>query len=221
MGQYDSMTAPPETFQSQQVPSDPGPWAPPLDLQPEVSQLDRQLVRAYCRALWLHEGRWLVVPRVVTRANPPVGQDFNVQVPPGVTWVVQTFTASLVTSGVVASRRPSWSIDDGTTTVWTAPSDASVAASTAFTFTLERRRGYVDSQSGVNRETADFPVLTLPGGFRIRTTTAAIDAGDQWQAIAAYVLEVRARQPNERAAYVEALESGTEPELFPLITLGV
>jgi hypothetical protein len=119
--------------------------------------------------------------RSIAGTDPAAGVEISETVPPGVRWRLVSFQGTLTTSAAVANRFPGILIDDGTTVLLFS---RSLAAQTA--------------SNGVNHSWADWgaqsttlgspnalpipPGLILAAGFRIRTSTAALDVGDNWTA---------------------------------------
>jgi hypothetical protein len=117
--------------------------------------------------------------RTILGADPAAGAEISETVPAGARWRLRTFAYTLVTSAAVVNRVPVLTIDDGANIFWEAASNVAQTA----TQTAKYRAG-----AGVPLGTFAalaywLPLpsdLTLQAGCRIRTVTAAIDAGDNY-----------------------------------------
>jgi len=127
---------------------------------------------------------------VKTFPNPAPGAEISIT-PSGMGyWRILSLLFTFTTSVVVAARRPSLAATDGTTRFWRSTAPASIAASLAGDWCA-----YAGSPpwDGAGSPTLlPFPDggLILPPGYRLGTITAAIDAGDQYSAIAALIEEL-------------------------------
>ncbi|MGH9411301.1 MAG: hypothetical protein ACRD1V_17845, partial [Vicinamibacterales bacterium] len=102
-------------------------------------------------------------------------------VPVGARWRVKAITAPLVTSSAVANRFPNLIVDDGAKTVFQVGTDQAQTASTTTTYSIAEGIGLEGNSDNVVLGT--LPVdLRLPAGFRLRSLTTALDAGDNWGA---------------------------------------
>ena len=121
------------------------------------------------------------VLRSITGTNPAAGVEISEAVPTNARWIVHSVRALLVTDATVALRIPQLIIDDGATTcVQVADATGQGASETG---------GYHWGEFGtVNAPTQGAHVAPLPlgyplqEGFRIRTSTIAIVAGDNYLA---------------------------------------
>lgn len=119
-----------------------------------------------------------------TIANPAAGADFSVTVPAGEQWILRSMAAVLATSAAAATRTPVLLIMDGSGNVSMAAGQGdAMAASTTWTWSFYP--GATDL--GVSTSPAHAPIppdLRLPPGYVIKSSTAGLQAGDQWSAIA-------------------------------------
>lgn len=121
------------------------------------------------------------VVRVVGGTNPAVGQELSETVPTAARWRLCSLRASLVTSAAVANRQPFLIFDNGATTFAVAPAAAVQAASLTVTY-------YWSLYGAVAGAVATFTNTIMPdgivlmAGFRIKTATSLLDAGDDWGA---------------------------------------
>lgn len=119
--------------------------------------------------------------RTTLGTNPAAGLEISETVPTNARWLLKTFRFPLTTSAVVANRRPTLIIDDGANELWRVGSNVDQAASQISIY---------EAGAGAAFATLDARVFSLPlpvglllmGGYRIRTSTAAIDAGDDYAA---------------------------------------
>lgn len=128
--------------------------------------------------------------RVVQIANPAAGADWSVTVPGGRLWRPLGITAKLVTSAVAGTRSPALKLTDQTNTlVELAPfSTQATGLTVLYSWSNGSVSGAGSSATGVI--TTALPDWVLPAGYVIGPTTAAIDTGDQWSQVVAWVEEV-------------------------------
>jgi hypothetical protein len=127
--------------------------------------------------------------RSITGATPAAGAEIAESVPTGARWELLAFQTQFVTSAAVANRIPQLVIDDGANVVYRVGQAANQAASLTF-----RRSWFPGGPSAVadnaNNVALGLPIgLRLGAGYRLRTITTAIDAGDQYSAIQYVVRE--------------------------------
>lgn len=101
-------------------------------------------------------------------------------VPAGQVWELQSLRFSLVADATVANRRVHLVFDDGTNILAKVPVLSAQAASLtwAYSFVREADNAAVQSLEVVTR----LPRLVLPSGFRVRTVTENLQAGDNFSA---------------------------------------
>lgn len=126
--------------------------------------------------------------RSVLGTDPAAGAEVSETVPTNARWKLHSIIASLVTDGTVANRNVNWIIDDGTTTLYTSNDNTNHAATTTASHILSENqtRGTIGTiyNSPMN------PVgLVLFQGWRIRTSTTNLQAGDNWAAPQIFVEE--------------------------------
>jgi hypothetical protein len=115
--------------------------------------------------------------------DPALGAEWNEIVPAGLVWRVCTVRAVLVTSAVVATRRPILIYDNGTDIDLSIVHPETVGASGSTPFQWMIGGTYTDGLVGFGQ------VASLPGDrrlgqlYRLRTSTLNLQAGDQWTAI--------------------------------------
>lgn len=119
--------------------------------------------------------------RSIAVADPAAGAEWSQTVPTNARWRVLGVDAALVTDATVANREAVLTIDDGASIV------AEIAAGTAQAASLTRRYSFA---RGVQRGgpaastiiNAPIPDAILMGGYRIRSVTTNLQAGDNWGA---------------------------------------
>jgi len=120
--------------------------------------------------------------RSITGTTPAAGAEILETVPTGARWEPIALRATLVTSAAAANRIPDFILDDGVNILWRAPQGAAQTASLTEGYQLAQ--GLV---ANFNDTVTTFfqciPIRVMLGaGFRIRSSTSAIQAGDQWSA---------------------------------------
>lgn len=141
---------------------------------------------------------WGIVPtqRLLDRivgADPAAGVEWSLAVPGGELWFVYHLEARLVTSAVVATRRPRIDVDLGGDIILRVLSATGTAASTTnnYAFTL----GMVTLINGgvAGLAQVPWPPVPLVPGTVIRSATELLDAGDNWGAPFAWVAKYQMR----------------------------
>lgn len=119
--------------------------------------------------------------RSITGTDPAAGLEISETVPGGARWQLNALFASFVTDATVANRVPRLIIDDGTNTVFA--SDPPAAQTASLTIQYVTGAGIQRTAIGSLIPFWALPTdLVLLAGYRIRTATAAIVAGDNWGA---------------------------------------
>jgi hypothetical protein len=119
--------------------------------------------------------------RVVLGTAPAAGAEISLTVGGARRWLVTSVTFTLTTSAVVANRAVNLTIDDGTTMVAMLDPPAVVPASTVARFTYAT--GLTRAARTDTSHQIPWPAdLHLTGGWRIRTVTTGLQAGDQFSA---------------------------------------
>ena len=117
--------------------------------------------------------------RVVTGNDPAAGAEHSQTVPAGARWRLLAWSAVLVTDATVASRLPALIIDDGANNLLASICPTALTAGTTTTVTASDF-GQLAGTAGAVAVIALPRHLILRPGFRIRTSTVAIVAGDNW-----------------------------------------
>lgn len=126
--------------------------------------------------------------RAVAGADPAAGAEITVRVPETAQWRLLGLRFELVTDATVANRQVDLLIDDGANTVLRIEPPAVQAAS------LTDGYNYGPGLPARALLTSEFliplPVkVVLPGGWRIRTVTANLQAADNFGAVYLWVEE--------------------------------
>jgi|ERR671918_1334537 hypothetical protein len=119
--------------------------------------------------------------RSVAGADPGAGAEISDTVPSGARWRLHSWRASLVADGTVANRTVTLIIDDGTTELFRQDASAAQTAGQTRAYQAYNTGVAADLVGSTFRLPMPFPVL-LPAGARIRTSTANLQAGDNWGA---------------------------------------
>lgn len=119
---------------------------------------------------------------VKTGSNPSAGAEVTVTVPAGEYWVLYCVQLALVSSSTVATRNVELQIDDGTTTFFRNVDRAGQAASLTQNYTWACDLGYRDATAAVGGVNIGIPCFTLGPGYRVRTVTNNLQAGDDFAA---------------------------------------
>jgi hypothetical protein len=120
--------------------------------------------------------------RSITGSNPAAGAEISETVPTGAQWRLLAFRATLVADATVLSRTPVFTVDDGTSTVWDDENFAALSAGQTGLYSRalhQSGRGWGGASGSVG---SGLPLLILPAGYRVRTGTIQLQAGDNWSA---------------------------------------
>lgn len=127
--------------------------------------------------------------RTILGTNPGAGNEIAETVPTGARWQLMSLRVQLVTSATVANRIPELAIDDGTSTWFQSANSVSQVASTTVRYSFGSGYGSLVNGSG-NEQSRGLPTpLFLGGGYRLRTSTSALQVGDVFSAIVYNVRE--------------------------------
>lgn len=119
--------------------------------------------------------------RSITGADPAAGVEISETVPTGVRWRLLAVHFVLVTDATVANRVPSVVLDDGAVNFSRTDSGAVQAASLSIPYSAFPGAGFSTAVGSSRHIPIPNPTILL-GGFRIRTLTNAIVAGDNYGA---------------------------------------
>lgn len=148
---------------------------------------------------------WIQVPV----PQPAAGQEFTLPGARRGIVVVHALVFRFVASAVAATRVPQVALSDGSVTFF--KTAAEVAQTAGQTFNYTAYDGSRPSTAAVTVVFLGWPVggLVVPPGYTLSSLTTAIDGGDQYSSIAAYVEEIQA-DAGER--YVPGAPSYLESE---------
>lgn len=120
--------------------------------------------------------------RSIPVANPAAGTDWSLTVPAGVAWIIRGIVATLTTSVAVATRQASLVISDTVPTpVLISTPGLTQVASLADKYSWFN--GAITAAAGPAIAGGLPNELKLPAGWKFGSSTALIDAADQWSAI--------------------------------------
>ncbi len=126
--------------------------------------------------------------RSITGTNPAAGAEFSETVPTGALWRLRSGSVVLTCDATVANRQSKLRIDDGTDFVFYGGFGAnSVAGEVSQVCWAAVGASAPSSNSG---RLYQIPIdFKIPGGYRIRSATSSIQAGDNYDAPQLYVEE--------------------------------
>ena len=163
------------------------------------------------------------VSRVVKVPNPAAGADWTQAVPGGVMWKILSGQATLTTSAAVATRLPQIQLTSAGVNVGVYSAAGSVAASLTTVVSFTQKSGSSILLAGATSVPNPLPDYPLVQGDTFGSLTGAIQAADQWSAIAFVVAEYYITNPllseiaRERAEYelelINEIASGQQPHI--------
>jgi hypothetical protein len=122
------------------------------------------------------------VLRSITGSTPAAGGDISETVPTGARWELLALMAQLTASAVVANRQVSLTLDDGVSTFFRYGNVQQQTASIVERYVFFQGSPAV-SRDNTNNQNGHVPAgVRLLAGYRIKTITNTVDAGDQWTA---------------------------------------
>jgi hypothetical protein len=128
------------------------------------------------------------VMRTIVGTDPAANVEISETVPTNARWRLVTFCYAFVTDATVANRLPVLTIDDGTNVLWRSFSNVNQAASQ--TSIYHAGDGLISHQIATQTHVLALPThLILMGGYRVRTQTTALQAGDNFSAPTYHVEE--------------------------------
>jgi hypothetical protein len=129
--------------------------------------------------------------KVISVGNPAAGADISLQAPSNVRWKLRGFDATLTTAVAVANRNARLLlVDNALGEIRRVPSPADQAASLVVVYSLSGTSVAGSTAAAANTWALDdgMQVAGILGGF-VRTSTANIQAADQWSGITVTVEE--------------------------------
>lgn len=122
-----------------------------------------------------------------------VNTELNVTVPAGKIWIPLAFYSNFACDATVISRVMRLYFTDGTNRIAGVSAPSNLTAATTWAISLANnltQTGQVGSS--VN---AGLPLLPLPEGYKIITSTQSLQAGDQFTAVSLSYLEADVTEP--------------------------
>jgi len=120
--------------------------------------------------------------RSVTGTNPAAGVEISETVPTNARWRLIALLVQLVTDATVANRRPHFIVDDGVNTLFEVETGTDQAASQTIRYNFANT-GYRVAVAAQNIAYLTAPFyLPLFQGWRVRTSTVNLQAGDDYGA---------------------------------------
>jgi hypothetical protein len=127
--------------------------------------------------------------RSITGTTPGAGAEVSETVPTGARWELLAFRAQLVTSATVANRSPQLVLDDGANIFSVSETIFAQAASLTLRYDWFQGATLTGTVQGLDVPVPLQIANRLGAGFRIRTLTQNIQAGDQLSAVQYLVRE--------------------------------
>lgn len=127
--------------------------------------------------------RYRVAVKTVTGTDQAANTEISDTVPSGQIWELLCVNFNLVTDANAANRQVVLTIDDGTTVICKAASQATQAASLTYNYTFAvggPERSAVDATTTMRCQLPG--PLWIPGGYRIKTVTTNRQVGDNFGA---------------------------------------
>jgi len=140
-------------------------------------------------------------PRIVIGDDPAAGVEISVTVPGGRFWEILAVTLTLVTDATAANRRPTLLIDDGTTVALRSLSRADQTASITGRLCWADFGNTVGTTGGTEQQVSLPAGLVVAPGWRIRSSTDLLQAGDNYAAPLLWVREIAYRGERSQVEY--------------------
>jgi hypothetical protein len=118
----------------------------------------------------------------ITGTDPAAGVEISETVPTNARWRFLAARFVLVTNATVANRSVTWNADDGAALFYTGASHDVQAASQTLTYCAGPGFVAARAPAALNVEIPVPVHLVLAGGFRLRTVTGNLQAGDNYGA---------------------------------------
>lgn len=127
--------------------------------------------------------------RSIAGTNPAAGVEITETVPTNVRWRLLLARFTLVTNATVATRRVRLFIDDGTNDLYVGEVEATQAASLTRNYNFAAGLGFQQTAFANSNLGVGIPPVVLREGYRIRTSTVNLQAGDDFAAPRLFVEE--------------------------------
>lgn len=118
----------------------------------------------------------------VAGTNPAAGLEISETVPTNAKWKLLSFRFSLVASATVATRSVRLTLDDGTNVFGSSDASLTQTASQTFAYTFGPSLTPANNATSFGQTVGTPQDVILPAGYRIKTVTLAIQAGDDYSA---------------------------------------
>lgn len=142
------------------------------------------------RALEGHPGGRILIASL--EDDPAAGADVSITVPGRATWELLALNVAFVTDATVTNRTTFWLLDDGQHEFWRMRASGTTAASLTHHHVLSPTFSRGQTVTTIHQIPIPDPCILLPG-WRIRTTTTSLQAGDNYGAPVLYVREIPER----------------------------
>lgn len=126
------------------------------------------------------EGPGLI--RSIGGTNPAAGAEISEAVPTNARWLVRGLYGQLIVDATVANRLVTLVLDDGTNVIYKIPDAAAQTASTTWDYYMSLLGESRVGATGASQIALMLPNLFLSGGYRVRTITVNLQAGDDYGA---------------------------------------
>lgn len=125
-------------------------------------------------------------------ATPGAGSEFTYQPNGSEIWIVNSVRASLAASAAAGTRETSLIVSDGSHSPARYAATAAQAAGTTVDYTWALGGPVGQAATGAPTIASLGDYLVLPGQWTLKSSTVALDAGDQWSnvALAAFILRI-------------------------------
>lgn len=128
--------------------------------------------------------------KVITGADPAAGVEISETVPAGRAWELLAVRFTLVTSATAATRQVQLVLqNDSSVEFLRIAANVTQIASLTNSYNFAAGLGYERSALVQSHMVTGLPRLVLPGGYKITTVTASVQAGDNYGAPLLYVVE--------------------------------
>lgn len=157
-------------------------------------------------------GERAVTYEIRTLAAPGAGNEFTFTVPTGEIWLLHAIHAQFVASAAVANRTPTLIVDDQTTTSARFSDGAVITAGSTVEITWSPVGAFSSPANSAVIMANLYDDLILQSGWRVRSLTQNLDAGDAYSALAATATVVNRPMLTlaERIARAEEPEAALE-----------
>lgn len=139
--------------------------------------------------------------RAVQSPDPGAGTEVAWTIPAGKIWVIRGIRFTFTTDATVANRRSGFTVEFDGQEIYRHRSAIQQAASLAILYQWYAGLGFEDAAAILNTIKAGIPSFVLSAGHVIRTLTDTIQAGDDYGAAWAHVVEYEMRGQSAAIAF--------------------